>query len=251
MTRPAYYNEFEPYAAQWLRNLITAGHIPAGDVDDRSIKDVAADDLNGYGQCHFFAGIGGGALACRLAGWPADRDIWTGGPPCQDNSNAAAIHGKRTGLRGERSGLAHTWLDLVGARRPETVIFENVPGISPWLAEITGRLAGFGYGVSRHDKSAEGSGAPHLRRRVFLVANRDGPRLEEPRSAGSPAAGSEPWGAPSRDAWDPDNSWVGVLDDGLSARLVGVRTNLIHGFGNAWVPQTAAEVIHAIMQVQP
>lgn len=27
----AYYNEHDPYAAQWLRNLITAGHIAAGD----------------------------------------------------------------------------------------------------------------------------------------------------------------------------------------------------------------------------
>jgi hypothetical protein len=128
--RPAYYNELDSYAAQWLRNLIKAGHIPAGDVDDRSIKDVAASDLDGYGQCHWFAGIGGGALACRLAGWSDDREIWTGGPPCQDNSNAAAIHGGRTGLRGERSGLALTWLDLVGERLPATVIFENVPGIS-------------------------------------------------------------------------------------------------------------------------
>lgn len=54
----AYYNEWEPYPAQWLRNLITAGLIAPGDVDERSIKDVKADDLKGYTQCHFFAGIG-------------------------------------------------------------------------------------------------------------------------------------------------------------------------------------------------
>lgn len=34
----AYYNEFDPYAAQWLRNLIAAGHIAPGDVDERSIE---------------------------------------------------------------------------------------------------------------------------------------------------------------------------------------------------------------------
>ena len=55
----AYYNENDPYAAQWLRNLISAGHIAAGDVDDRSIIDVRPSDLAGYAQCHFFAGIGG------------------------------------------------------------------------------------------------------------------------------------------------------------------------------------------------
>ena len=55
----AYYNENDPYAAQWLRNLIAAGHIAAGDVDERSIVDVRPADLEGYKQCHFFAGIVG------------------------------------------------------------------------------------------------------------------------------------------------------------------------------------------------
>ncbi len=41
----AYYNENDPYAAQWLRNLIAAGHIAPGDVDERSIVDVRASDL--------------------------------------------------------------------------------------------------------------------------------------------------------------------------------------------------------------
>ena len=52
-----YYNENDPYAAQWLRNLIAAGELPDGHVDDRSITDVQPDDLDGYTQCHFFAGI--------------------------------------------------------------------------------------------------------------------------------------------------------------------------------------------------
>jgi hypothetical protein len=34
----AYYNEFDPYAAEWLRNLIAAGHIAPGDVDERSAE---------------------------------------------------------------------------------------------------------------------------------------------------------------------------------------------------------------------
>ena len=53
-----YYNEIDPYAAQWLRNLIDAGHIAPGIVDERSITDVKPADLAGYTQCHFFAGIG-------------------------------------------------------------------------------------------------------------------------------------------------------------------------------------------------
>ena len=41
----AYYNEIDPFAAQWLRELIKAGHIAPGEVDTRSIENVAADDL--------------------------------------------------------------------------------------------------------------------------------------------------------------------------------------------------------------
>ena len=54
----AYYNEIDPYAAQWLRNLIDAGHIAPGIVDERSIEDVHPNDLRGFTQCHFFAGVG-------------------------------------------------------------------------------------------------------------------------------------------------------------------------------------------------
>jgi len=79
----AYYNEIDPYAAQWLRNLIAAGHIAQGDVDERSITDVKAQDLAGYTQCHFFAGIGVWSHALRLAGWPDDRPVWTASCPCQ------------------------------------------------------------------------------------------------------------------------------------------------------------------------
>ena len=74
----AYYNEIDPHAADWLRRLIAAGTIPAGDVDERSILDVRSDDLRGYRDCHFFAGIGGWSLALRLAGWADDRKVWTG-----------------------------------------------------------------------------------------------------------------------------------------------------------------------------
>ena len=40
MKLAAYYNEIDPFAAQWLRNLIAGGHIAPGEVDERSIEDV-------------------------------------------------------------------------------------------------------------------------------------------------------------------------------------------------------------------
>ena len=75
------YNEHEPIAAEWLRALIKARHLPAGDVDQRSIEDVAPDELTAYNQCHFFAGIGGWPHALRLAGWPEESPVWTGSVP--------------------------------------------------------------------------------------------------------------------------------------------------------------------------
>lgn len=44
----AYYNEFDPAAAAWLRELIKAGHIAPGVVDERSIEDVLPSDLQGF-----------------------------------------------------------------------------------------------------------------------------------------------------------------------------------------------------------
>ena len=64
---PAYYNEIDPFAAAWLRELIKKGHIADGEVDTRSIEDVVPDDLRGFTQCHFFAGIGVWSYALRRA----------------------------------------------------------------------------------------------------------------------------------------------------------------------------------------
>ena len=117
----AYYNEINPYAAQWLRNLIAAGYIADGDVDERDIRDVKADDTMGYTQCHFFAGIGGWSLALRLAGWPDDRPVWTGSCPCQPFSAA----GKKQGMQDDRH-LWPVWFNLIRERRPVTVFGEQV-----------------------------------------------------------------------------------------------------------------------------
>jgi hypothetical protein len=74
----ALYNEIEPFAAQWLRSLISAGHIAPGAVDERSISDLTPADVAGPGQRHFFAGIGVWSYALRLAGVRDDVAVWTG-----------------------------------------------------------------------------------------------------------------------------------------------------------------------------
>lgn len=235
---PAYYNEIDPYAAQWLRNLIAAGHLPAGDVDTRSIVDVRADDLAGYGQCHFFAGIGGWALALRIAGISDDSLVWTGSPPCQDNSVAAAVTGRRTGLDGERSGLARHWLALVSAICPGVVMFENVPGIRPWLHHITEGLGRIGYRVSESERSSQGVGADHPRRRVWVVADSCGAGLAVTRKAGARQKIDDPRAAAPGDYWVATERGFRPLDDGFPERVAQVRA-----FGNAIDPWVAAQVV--------
>ncbi len=240
-----YYNECDPWLVQWLNNLIRAKLIPDGDVDGREIENVSPNELAGYSQCHFFAGIAGWPLALQLAGWPDDRPVWTGSPPCQDNSIANIIWGKRLGTAGERSGTVHSWLRLVQGRKPPVVFFENVPGIEPWLAKIKNRLAGIGYTVSRQNRSAACAGAPHLRRRVWLVADADGKGLQESREARSPQAIGHPWRTASGDLWRTAASEGSLLDDGIPNRVAAVRA-----FGNSIVPQVAAEVIRAYMEIE-
>ena len=164
----AYYNEIDPYAAQWLRNLILAGHIAPGEVDERSITDVSPDDLLGFDQCHFFAGIGGWSLALRLAGWPDDQPVWTGSCPCQPFSAA----GKGLGEKDPR----HLWPEfrrLIAECRPTTVFGEQVAAAAgrEWLARVRADLEGLAYAVGAADLCAASAGAPHIRQRLWWVAD--------------------------------------------------------------------------------
>lgn len=77
-----YYNDNDKNLVWWLTHLWVNQLIPAGVVDDRSIEEIKPEDIREYHQCHFFAGIGGWARALELAGWPADRPVWTGSCPC-------------------------------------------------------------------------------------------------------------------------------------------------------------------------
>ena len=165
--REAYYNEIDPYAAQWLRNLIKAGHIADGEVDTRSIVDVSPDDLRGFTQCHFFAGIGGWSHALRLAGWSDDRPIWTGSCPCQPFS----VAGKGAGTDDPR----HLWPHfhrLITAVRPPVVMGEQVAGAAGygWLDGVRADLEGKGYASRGVDIPACAMDAPHIRQRLYWVA---------------------------------------------------------------------------------
>jgi len=171
MSAAAYYNEIDPFAAQWLRNLIAAGHIAPGEVDERSIEDVTPDDLRGFTQCHFFAGIGVWSHSLRLAGWPDDRPVWTGSCPCQPFSAA----GQGGGVADERHLWPH-FFHLISECRPQHVFGEQVAAgnANVWFDLVQADLEGMGYAFGLVPFTSAGVGAPHIRERAYWVANANG-----------------------------------------------------------------------------
>lgn len=164
VTKMNYYNEFDKNAAEWLRELIAEKLIPYGDVDERSITDIRADDFRGYTQCHFFAGIGGWSLALQLAGWPEDRPVWTGSCPCQPYSTA----GKQQGNKDERD-LWPEFFRLIKQCKPEFVFGEQVENAirHGWLDRVYSDLEGEAYTVGASVLGAHSVGSPHRRYRLY------------------------------------------------------------------------------------
>lgn len=190
MRTRVYYNEHDPAACEWLRELMKKGMIPEGEIDERSIADVQADDLKRYAQCHFFAGIGGWPLALRLAG-AQDLECWTGSCPCQPFSAA----GKKRGTEDER----HLWPQfrrLIAERRPQLVVGEQVEAAVAhgWLDLVSSDLEEEGYAVGSVVMGAHSVSAPHLRQRLYwggVLADADIER-GEPDNPGGCGEGTRP-----------------------------------------------------------
>ncbi len=255
-----FYNENDPRMAAWLRELIARRLIPDGVVDERSITEINATDLAVYTQCHFFAGIGGWPLALQLAGWPTDRPVWTGSCPCQPWTN----NGLKLGERDPR----HLWpvfFDLICKCRPLDVFGEQSADAigKGWLDGVSADLEGENYACGAAVLGAHSIGAPHIRQRLYWVGHALGEGLEghawhgkeihrprrvqtQPRGSDSPA--TLPWNEYRRFTGSDGNtrrvgSYSREMVDGVSSRM-----GRIHAYGNAIVPQLAAEFIQAYLE---
>lgn len=164
----AYYNEHNKKAVVWLRQLIKNSMIADGEVDERSILDVRPD-LKGFTQHHFFAGIGGWSYALRLAGWADDRPVCTASLPCQPFSEV----GLKKGKDDERHLLPH-FIKLVNPCNFKTIFGEQVPAAIRlgWLDDLYLEMERENYAVGSIVLTAAGEGAPHLRQRIYWVADK-------------------------------------------------------------------------------
>lgn len=246
----AYYNEIDPYAAAWLENLIAAGLIPAGHVDRRSIVDVRGDDLRGYAQCHFFAGLGGWPCAFRIAGWPDTQPVWSGSCPCQPFSGA------NKHARGE-ADTRHLWPEfyrLVRDSVPPIIFGEQIAsqGGLPWLSRVRLDLEMAGYAVGAANLPACGVGAPQKRERLWFVAVGVAEGVRRGQGIKSISRAEIGWPYRGQPTW-ADARALGC--DGRTRRSITAAPVVGHGYpnrvarmraiGNAIVPQVAAKFIAA------
>lgn len=245
----AYYNEFNLKAAERLRALIAAGLIAPGEVDTRSIELVKPDDIRGFAQCHFFAGIGGWSLAMRYAGWDDDRPAWTCSCPCQPYSHASVGHGGAKG-QGDERDLWPVFFPLARECGPDTIFGEQVGAAIGWgwWDRAAMDMEGEAYAVSAALLRADAYQARHERKRLYWVADAGRKRREGHKSiqrlpVAAQASLTEYGDTVARAGRALDGDFSNLLpSDGLSVVLE--RASL-HGYGNALHIGTAIAFIQA------
>jgi len=178
-------------------------------------------------------------------------DIISGGFPCVDITNAKNAKEKPKGLEGEESGLWNEYKRILSHIRPRYAVVENSSNLNiRGLYRVIGDITELRYDCFWFTLPASKVGAPHRRRRTFIVANSDEQGLE--RNVCKELAGEIERRFNSnacRSAWWDTEPGLGRVVDGLSGRVDKKRERL-NALGNAVVPQMAYEIFKAIEQIE-
>ena len=172
---------------------------------------------------------------------PTPVDVVCGGFPCQDISTS----GEGKGIEGDRSGLWSEYERIVRTIRPRFVVVENVAALRfRGLDRVLGGLAACGYDAEWGTVSACSMGAPHMRKRLFIVAHTEGEGLAEWPIEASAAEGR---GGVDR-RFERCSWWSAEPDVGRVANGVPRRVDRLRGLGNAVVPQVAEWIGRRLME---
>jgi DNA (cytosine-5)-methyltransferase 1 len=197
-------------------------------------------------------------LAARFPGKPIyddirtlitvpDADIIVGGPPCQETSVAAAIHGYRS-----NQSLWPYMLYAGLCTQAKWIVVEQPPGNAIWESQVVSSLVGAGRHVARFEFGANNIGAPYIRRRVYFVACTSLQRLEIARQSLPRAIDETKRAADARGDWDPDQlatipvdaRAAGEFDRGIRSRA---RRDRIEALGDSNPPHMAEAIGRAIV----
>lgn len=197
---------------------------------------------------------------------PPAVDLICGGFPCQDVSSA----GKRAGLSGTRSGLWYEYLRVVSEVRPRWVVVENVAsGAHAWASTVLTGLGELGYTCLPVPLSAADVGAPHLRRRIFVIAYLDlhsepavslqaevagAPQppthADHARREGAGPGADQGRAEPAARGWGTPQPRMVRVVHGVSRGVDrGNARPRIAALGNSVVPQCAEVIGHIICQI--
>ena len=182
---------------------------------------------------------------------PPKVDIGFGGPPCQETSVSAAIHGKRTG--------DSLWPDMLRACNDagaEWIVVEQPPGNAAWEAEVIEDLQGSGRHSARVEFAASDLGAPYPRRRVYILACTSLSRLQVAWRSVPRAINLVARAANARGAWSADKlgslrvdaQSAGEMDRGSRANRA--RQERIEALGDSNPPEMAEVIGRAIMAAE-
>ena len=108
-----------------------------------------------------------------------DVDVLLGGPPCQPYS----INNHQRGTHDARCALVDTYLKFVSTLQPCWLVMENVPGFASieggaFLKSLLRSLRARGYNSAFEIVDATAFGVPQRRRRLVVMASRDGKKLQ-------------------------------------------------------------------------